>query len=115
RVVQGTYPLDAVAYIRRNHPPGPLYNNFNWGGFLIGNLPDYSVSIDGRTDLYGEAALRQEVDSLNGLNLDRDQALRQANLILLPATVPLCRILERSPQYHLEYADPMAMVFVRVP
>jgi hypothetical protein len=107
------YPWDAVAYIQQHRPAGPLYNNFNWGGFLIATLPDYPVSIDGRTDVYGEALLRQEVDSLNGLNLEKDQSLSEARLILLPATVPLCRVLERSPQYQVAYADRMAMVFVR--
>ena len=115
QVVQRTYPAKAVAYIQQHHHPGPLYNNFNWGGFLIGSLPDYSVSIDGRTDVYGEDMLRQEVDSMNGLNLDKDQPLHQANLIILPAAVPLCRVLERSSQYQVVYVDPMAMVFVRKP
>jgi len=36
-------------------------------------------------------------------------------LIILPAAVPLCRVLERSSQYQVVYVDPMAMVFVRKP
>jgi hypothetical protein len=57
--------------------------------------------------------MRREADSSNGLNLDQDPAFNQANLILLPASVPLCRVLERSPQYDLVYSDQKAMVFVR--
>ena len=112
-MVRQSYPVDAVAFIQKNHFPGPLYNNFNWGGFLIGALPEYPVAIDGRTDLYGEDALRQSYSTLMALRWSEDQALNQANLVLLPSTVPLARILERSPQYQVAYADKLATVFVR--
>jgi hypothetical protein len=113
RSVQNAFPLDAVRYIEKNRPPGPLFNHFDWGGFLIATLPNYPVWIDGRTDLYGDELMRRGADSSNALNLDQDPAFNQANLILLPAFVPLCRVLERSPHYDLVYADQMAMVFVR--
>src|SRR5215475_1828809 len=113
--VQNTFPLGAVTYIEMNHPPGPLFNQFDWGGFLIATLPDYPVSIDGRTDLYGDDLMRREANSMNAIDFEQDPAFNQANLILLPASVPLCRVLERSPRYNLVYADQMAMVFVRRP
>jgi hypothetical protein len=114
QMVQGSYPVDAIRFIQEHHPPGPLYNNFNWGGFLVQNLPEYPVSIDGRTDLYGDDYFRQEMDTLMGGRHD-DQALNRANLVLLPTTVPLSRELEHSAQFRLVYADRMAMVFVRTP
>ena len=113
--VQNRFPLEAVAFIENNRPAGPLFNQFDWGGFLIAALPDYPVSIDGRTDLYGDELMRQSADSSNAINFDRDPAFNEANLILLPASVPLCRVLERSPRYKLVYADQMAMVFARIP
>jgi len=112
-LMQNAFPLDAVTYIEKNRPPGPLFNQFDWGGFLIATLPDYPVSIDGRTDLYGDELMRREANSSNGVDLDQDPAFNQANLFLLPASVPLCRVLERSPQYDLVYSDQKAMVFVR--
>jgi hypothetical protein len=115
QTVHEAYPVEAVAFIQEHHLSGPLYNNFNWGGFLIGNLPDYPVAIDGRTDLYGEDSLRQAYGTLMALRWSEDPALNRANLVLLPATVPLSRVLERSPQFRLVYADRLAMVFVRTP
>jgi hypothetical protein len=57
---QETLPVDAAAWIRRNRPPGEMFNPYNWGGYLIWNLhPDYRVFVDGRTDLYGDAFLRE--------------------------------------------------------
>jgi hypothetical protein len=115
QTVHEAYPVEAVAFIQEHHLSGPLYNNFNWGGFLIGNLPDYPVAIDGRTDLYGEDSLRQAYGTLMALRWSEDPALNRANLVLLPTTVPLSRVLERSPQFRLVYADRLAMVFVRTP
>jgi hypothetical protein len=114
RTVQNFYPVEAVKFIQEHHLSGPLYNNFNWGGFLIGNLPEYPVSIDGRTDLYGDDYLREEMDTLAGRRSD-DRALNQANLVLLPSDLPLCSALRTSPQFRLVYTDNMAMVFIRNP
>ena len=52
------YPAGAVEYVKEHRPPGPLYNHFNWGGYLIWALPEYPVGMDGRTNLYGEERLR---------------------------------------------------------
>ncbi len=115
QTVHDSYPVEAVKFIQQHHLPGPIYNNFNWGGFLIGNLPDYPVSIDGRTNLYGEDSLRRAYNTLMALRWSEDPALNRANLVLLPTTVPLSRELEHSAQFQLVYADKMAMVFVRTP
>lgn len=112
QTVENSYPLDAVRFIQEHHLPGPLYNNFNWGGFLIGNLPDYPVSIDGRTDLYGDDYIEREIQMLMGQRRD-DEILSRANLVLLPSNVPLCGILQGSPQFRVVYADNLAKVFVR--
>jgi hypothetical protein len=114
QTVQNSYPLDAVRFIQEHHFPGPLYNNFNWGGFLIGSLPDYPVSIDGRTDLYGDDYFQQEIQTLMGRRPE-DQALGRANLVLLPSNVPLSSMLQSSSQFKLVYTDNIAKVFVRSP
>ena len=47
-------PLGAVAYLRENPLPREMFNDYNWGGYLMLALPDYPVFIDGRTDLYAD-------------------------------------------------------------
>jgi len=115
QTVHDSYPVEAIKFIQDHHLPGPIYNNYNWGGFLIGNLPDYPVSIDGRSNLYGDDSLRQAFNTLMALRWTEDPVLNRANLVLLPTTVPLSRELEHSAQFRLVYADQMAMVFVRTP
>jgi len=55
-----TLPLEAVEWIREHRPAGPMFNSYNWGGYLIWQLwPGYLVFVDGRTDLYGDELLGQ--------------------------------------------------------
>ncbi len=55
-----TLPLEAVEWVQEHRPAGPMFNSYNWGGYLIWRLwPDYLVFVDGRTDLYGDELLGQ--------------------------------------------------------
>jgi hypothetical protein len=48
----------AVDWIRDHQPPGPLFNSYNWGGYILWALyPDYLSFVDGRTDLFDDAIL----------------------------------------------------------
>ncbi len=52
-------PVRAVEWLRNASPRplGPMYNSYNWGGYLIWALPDEPVFADGRTDVYNEFLL----------------------------------------------------------
>ena len=55
-------PVRAVEVIRERGYPGPLFNNFSWGGYLIWNLPQ-PVSIDGRQNLYGDEGIDRSLST----------------------------------------------------
>ena len=42
------YPVKAVAYLKQDKCQGNLFNDYNYGGYLIWKLPQYPVFIDGR-------------------------------------------------------------------
>jgi hypothetical protein len=42
------YPVKAVAYLKQHQCPGNLFNDYNYGGYLIWKLPKQPVFIDGR-------------------------------------------------------------------
>lgn len=46
----GGYPKQAVEYIKANPEKfqGNMFNEYNWGGYLIWQLPEHKVFIDGR-------------------------------------------------------------------
>jgi hypothetical protein len=112
--IASVYPLQAVRFLRQQHLPGPLYNSFNEGGFLIGNLPEYPVSIDGRADLYPDQFLEHYL-SVAGAGPDwrEDPALERANLVILEPYLPLARELQHDSRFETVYSDEQATVFVR--
>lgn len=42
------YPVSAVSYLSKNVPKGEIFSDYGWGGYLILNLPQKKVFIDGR-------------------------------------------------------------------
>lgn len=53
------YPVEAVKYLKMRMPAGHLFNSYNWGAYLLWELPEYPVFVDGRTDLYNDEVLEQ--------------------------------------------------------
>ena len=107
-------PAGAVAYLQEEQPPGPIYNDYNWGGYLIWRLPRYPVFVDGRTDLYDDAFLRQYL-SIYTAEEGWERKLREQgiNLVLIAAQSPLARALDAQPGWHLAYEDSVAVVYTR--
>lgn len=58
RAEREVFPVEAVAWIKEHQPQGRMFNEYNWGGYLIWHLRDYPVFVDGRTDLYGDEILK---------------------------------------------------------
>ena len=114
RAISSMFPVNAVNFVRQNQLPGPLYNDFDWGGFLTWYLPEYPVVIDGRTDLYGE-----ELDNLLLATQDGEASykenpyLNDAGVVLLRRRDGLVSVLELDPRFRKVYEDQLAMVFVR--
>ncbi|MGZ4777887.1 MAG: hypothetical protein ACXV5L_01725 [Thermoanaerobaculia bacterium] len=49
------FPVNSVARLRASHLPGPIYNTYGLGGFLIWSFyPERRVITDGRNELYVE-------------------------------------------------------------
>lgn len=112
------YPVAAVAWLREQNHRGPLFNLYDWGGYLIWKLyPTERVFIDGRADLYslnGDHVIREYVAAING-SLNWRASLDQYNvrLVLIPPDTPLTTLLTGDPQWHQVYADETAVIFQR--
>jgi hypothetical protein len=58
QAVREQQPLSAIAYLKQVQPEGPLFNAYNWGGYLIWDVwPLYLTYVDGRTDLFDDQVL----------------------------------------------------------
>ena len=114
RVISSQYPVDAVNFLRRNPVRGPLYNTFDWGGFLIFYMPQFPVSIDGRTDLYGDATNEQYNATQEAEpSYVNDATLNQAGVVILQNKFPLAKMLPLDPRFRVIYRDDLATVLVR--
>ncbi len=117
RTLEGTvseiFPVDAANFLRQNPLPGPLYNNLDWGGFLIWYMPQYPVAIDGRNDLYGDDFDRSFHKAQDALQYKNDPYLNKAGCVLLEKKFPLASVLKFDPRFNVVYEDPIAVIFAR--
>jgi hypothetical protein len=108
------YPVRAASFIAQSRLPGPLYNSYNWGEYLVFNLRDYPVSIDGRTDLFGGAMDTRAMATVNAYDLAHDPDFQRARVIVLERFLPLASYLANDPHFKLVYSDNLAVVFTKV-
>lgn len=114
RAISGRFPVMAVNFIRQNRIPGPIYNTFDWGGFLTWYLPEYPVAVDGRTDLYGDNLNKMLLDTQTGSGPYKNNPyLNDAGLVLLHRTDGLVAGLQVDPQFRKIYEDQITVVFAR--
>lgn len=112
RAVSANYPVDAINFLRRTSFAGPIYNNLNWGGFLMWYMPELPVAVDGRNDLYGDELDRLFYNSQSAFpSYKTDPYLDQARLVLLDSRLPLAKILTIDPRFRLIYHDEIATVY----
>ncbi len=112
------FPMKACDFIRTNQLPGPLFNAYSWGGFLILYLPEYPVSIDGRLNLYGDEINERYFKVTEGTQrLETDPSFTSARTILLEPNSGLLKALTTLPalreQFRVVYQDNVATVLVR--
>jgi hypothetical protein len=110
------FPAAAAGFMAVHHPPGPIFNYYDWGGYFIWKLyPEYRVYIDGRADLYGDSFMDQF-----SLDYDCRADCGQNSLIfwhirtvILPPKAPLMTALKLKPDWREIYSDPQAVILTR--
>ena len=108
------YPVAAANFIDTHELPGPLYNQFDWGGYLIWRLPGLPVSIDGRSNLHDANRVRKSADVWNGKpDWDTDPELSAARIIVAERNLPLTQLLRLDGRFQNIYEDDISVVFVR--
>ena len=111
------YSRGVVAYLRTHQQTGPFFNDLNYGGTLIRDVPGLRVFIDDRFGLYGEefvehycgAALKPKANAAR--LLDR----WQIETALVGTKLPICRWLADNPEWSETYRDAAAVVYTRKP
>jgi hypothetical protein len=108
-------PAAAIDYVRRTGIGGNVFNDYNFGGFLIAEgIPTF---VDGRAELFVSSdVLRDYYGVVECRDLGRAFALldrlKIAWVILAP-DAPFAKALAREPQWERVFADKDAVVLVR--
>lgn len=109
------FPVGAVDYLQAHPGAGPIFNLYDWGGYLIWRLnPQTLVFIDGRADLYGESLMREFADTYN-LRDDWQKALQtwRIQTVLVNPDSALAVALQNAPGWEVGYSDSQAIVLER--
>jgi hypothetical protein len=107
------FPTGAVAFLAAHPPTRPIFNHYDWGGYLIWKLyPRTRVFIDGRADLYGDAMFREFMQTyLLGKDWERTLTRWQIGTVIVPPDSALASGLRNFPGWSIRYEDPRAVVF----
>jgi len=112
-----SFPARATAFLAMHPPSGPIFNHYDWGGYLIWKLyPGTRVFIDGRADLYGKELLDQFANTYQFKGAWH-QTLRQWEIdtVVVPADSALATGLRSAPGWTVAYEDSQAVVLTALP
>lgn len=114
---RGRFPEGAVAFLRQHHPPGPMLNSYNFGGYLQWAYPDEKVFIDGRAfTVYSESHFRQLLRLYDEptffRELERHWHFRLAVLQRAGRGANFLFWLRQQPGWHVVYEDAVATILV---
>ena len=114
-------PYNAITYLKSNPIKGNMFNHYDWGGFLIWQLPEYKTFIDGRmaawrdadgvfSEKYGKikTAPKENADLL-------DELIRKYNITFAlerPGTDTL-NFLVNDRAWKIVYQDNVSVIIVR--
>jgi hypothetical protein len=107
-------PIEAVSFLKATHPQGQLFNSYNWGGYLLWEIPQYPVFIDGRTDLYNDEIIGKWLTVVkveDGWEDILDQY--DVHLVLIEADSTLAKKLQSLNNWKSIYRDSQAQIFFR--
>jgi hypothetical protein len=109
------FPVQAVDWLAENPLEGRMFNEFNWGGYLLFRLwPRELVFVDSQSDFYGEALMRNYQSILDGnagskLLLDE----YQVEWAIIQTQSPLADLLSSDHEWAVVYLDKVAVIAAR--
>jgi hypothetical protein len=112
------FPTGAAAFLRTHPPAGPIFNHYDWGGYLIWKLyPTTRVFIDGRADVYGPDLLHEFADAyqLKGPWRQVLQRWSVRTVVIPPDSALAAGLLAASPPWINAYRDAHSVILTAPP
>ncbi len=104
-----SYPYGAVVFMKTTPLPTRLLNFYNWGGYLVWQIPQMRVFETGIMDTFqrGDRLFLDDYFSLVNAKPEWENLMEyyQIDSVLLPPELPLVQILKKESDWHIEYKD----------
>jgi len=107
------FPAAAVAEVNSKHLKGPVFNSYQFGGYLI--FSGIDPFVDGRAELYGDAFVKRYIDAVQLTNDQLTELLNDYGIIwtIFVPTTPAVTLMDHLPGWQRLYTDSAAVVHVR--
>jgi hypothetical protein len=108
------FPVEAVSWLKTHPQNGHMFNEFDWGGYLLLNLwPNQQIFMDGHTHIYGEKLTREyEQVITQGNGWEEILNKYDVNWVIIRFNTSLAKALSSSADWATAYADRTAIIFV---
>jgi hypothetical protein len=108
-------PVDAVRFIQEENIPGNMFNNDEFGDYIIyAAWPEYKVFFDGRSDMYGKEKMK-EYFKIMGIETGWQDVLKKYNIswIVFNTKSALSSFLIERDDWKLIYSEKVASIFLK--
>jgi hypothetical protein len=109
------FPVQAVSWLEQHPQKGRMFNEFDWGGYLLLELwPAYQIFMDGHTHIYGEE-LTREYESVKILDENWEDILNKYDITwaIIRPNEPLAEALQENLGWEIAYQDQTAIILRR--
>jgi len=109
------FPVRATKWLQDHHTKGHMFNEFDWGGYLLLNLwPEQQIFMDGHTHIYGEE-LTREYEQVVTLAQGWEEILEKYDIgwVIVRANAPLAEVLSTSTNWVIAYQDQTAIILTK--
>ncbi len=111
-----TYPVAAVEFLNHHAVPGPMYNNYGFGGYLIWSRgPQNKVFMDGRGELYEPGGVLTDYLQIADIRPGALSLLQKYGFqsCLIKQDEALATVLAALPDWQKIYGDETSVLYVR--
>lgn len=108
-------PVAAVEFLAKEHIDGNMYDNDEWGDYLIyATYPQYKVFFDGRSDMYGTERLK-EFQKISAFGPGWEKIIEKYDIrwFFIGSDSQLTRYLYEKQEWKLIYSDNVANIHVK--
>jgi hypothetical protein len=106
-------PVQALAYMREHPVPGPIFNAYGFGGYMI--FSGYKTFIDGRSELFEQTGVLSDYMHITLLKPGAIKILGNYGIqaVIMEREEPLSTALAAMPDWQTVYSDPVSVIFVK--